>query len=59
MNRVVDSLYESEYEEETWADFMVSAAIWVGIAGVVVALLFVKRQLAVKQNAKNAKKARK
>ena len=55
----MDNLSESEYEEETWADFMVSAAIWVGIAGVVVALLFVKKQIAARQNAKNAKKARK
>lgn len=54
MNRVVDSIYESEYEEETWADFVVSASIWLGIAGAVVALWLVRRALIAKKNTKNA-----
>lgn len=59
MNRVVDSLYESEYEEETWADFLVSIAIWLGVAGAVLALWFAKRALTANKNAKTAKKAQK
>lgn len=57
MNRVVDSIYESEFEEETWVDFVTSAAIWLGIAGVIVTLLFARKVIIANKNARNTKKA--
>lgn len=57
MNRVVDSLYESEFEEETWADFLVSAVIWLGVVGAVVTLWVVRRTIVANKGIKNTKKA--